>query len=190
MRPAPRVKRHAAPEEMHNGKDFREKVSALYTKSVERMAEIQKRSIDIALQQNKDTIGLWKQLTEKLPWAPPMKGLDEAASRLERFAGTQKTAIDLMVENTRAFAEMVKERTEAVENTTDSVLNFAKKSFDRSVDAQKKAADAALSETRSAFESARAQFDFPGSAAVAESIQRGVDAMVEAQKELLETVSQ
>ena len=96
------------------------------------MAEIQKRSIDFALQQNKDTIGLWKQLTEKLPWAPPMKGLDEAATRLERFAGTQKTAIDLMVENTRAFVEMMKERTEAVENTTGSVLNFAKESFDRS----------------------------------------------------------
>lgn len=153
------------------------------------MAEIQKRSIDVALQQSKETFGLWKQLAEKLPWAPQLKGLEDTAETLERLAGTQKTALDLMVENTRAYVELVKERTAAIEKTTDTVLNFAKESFDRSIDAQKKTADAAVNETRSAFENAREHFDFPGSAAVAQSIQHGVDAMVEAQKELLETVS-
>lgn len=189
MSPAPRAKRDAAAVEAAKDHEMAEKVAALYTKSVERMADIQKRSIDVAMQQNKEVIGLWKQVAEKLPWAPQLKGLDEAAGRLEHFAGTQKSAIDLMVENTRAFVEMVKERTAAAEKTTDSVLNFAQESFDRTIETQKKAADAALAETKSAFENARAHLEFPGGAAVAESIQRGVDAIVEAQKELLETVS-
>lgn len=189
MSPAVKAKRDAVPERPEKDKEIREKAAALYTRTVERMAEIQKRSIDIALQQNKETFGLWKQLAEKLPWAPPLNVLEETADTLERFAGTQKTALDMMVENTRAFVELVKERTAAVEKTTDTVLNFARESFDRSIDAQKKAADAAVNETKSAIENAREHFDFPGSAAVAESIQHGVDAIVEAQKELLEAVS-
>jgi hypothetical protein len=189
MSPAAKVKRDAAPESPDKDREIRDKFATLYTGSVERMAEIQKRSIDLAMQQNKEALKLWKQLTEKLPWTPQLKGFEEAASTLERFAGTQKTALDLMVEQTRAFVEMVRERAAAAEKTTDSVLNFAKESFDRSVDAQKKTADAAVNETKSAIESAREQFDFPGGAAVAESIQHGVDAIVEAQKELLETVS-
>jgi hypothetical protein len=189
MTPVAKGKRNAAPEEPTQEKEIRDGFAALYEKSVERMAEIQKRSIDFAMQQNKETMALWKQVTEKLPWAPPSKGFTEATSRLERLAGTQKTAIDLMVEQTRVFVEMVKDRAAAVEKATDSVLNFAQESFDRSIDAQKKAVDAAVSETKTAVENARTQFDFPGSAAVAESIQHGVDALVEAQKELLETVS-
>ncbi|HEV2134870.1 MAG TPA: hypothetical protein VGR47_11595 [Terracidiphilus sp.] len=189
MSPAPKAKRNAAAEEPVKDKEIRDNFAALYAKSVERMAEIQKHSIDLATQQNKETIGLWKQMTEKLPWAPPVNGFEEAETTLERFAGTQKTAIDLLVEQTHAFVEIMKERTAAADKTTDSVLKFAKQSFDRSMDAQKKAADAAVNETKTAFENARDRFEFPGGSAVAETIQHGVDAMVEAQKELLEAVS-
>lgn len=189
MSPAPRTKKEAAADEHAKDREIREKIATLYTKSVERMAEIQKRSLDIAMQHNKETVGLWKQLSEKLPWAPSLKGFDEVTTTFERFTGSQKTAIDLMVEQTRAFVEVVKDRTAAFDRATDSVLEFAQQSFDRTVVAQKKAADAAVSETKSAFESAREQFDFPGGAAMADSIQHGVDAIIEAQKELLETVS-
>lgn len=189
MSPAAKQKRNAAAEEPATDKEIRETFATLYANSVERMAEIQKRSIDLAMQQNKEAIDLWKQLSEKLPWAPPAKGFEEAETTLERFAGTQKTAIDLMVGQTHAFVEMVKERATAVDKTTDSVLKFAKQSFDRSVSAQKKATDAAVHETKSAFKSASEKFEFPGGSAVTESIQHGVDALVEAQKELLETVS-
>ncbi len=189
MTPAPKAKRDSVPEKPEIYKELRENLATFCTRSVERMAEIQKRSIDIAMQQNKEAFGVWKQLAEKLPWAPQMNGLALAASTLERFAGTQKTALDAMVEQSRAFVEIMKERAAAAEKTTDSLLDFARESFDRTIDAQKKAADAALSESKSAFDKAREQFDFPGGAAVAESIQHGVDAIVEAQKELLETVT-
>jgi hypothetical protein len=189
MSPAARGKREATPEKMETDGAIRETFATLYTKNVERMADIQKRSIDIAVQQNKEALGLWKQLSERLPWAPPLKGFEETATTLERLAGTQKTALDMMVENTRAFVEMVKERAAATEKTTHSVLNFAKQSFDRTVDAHKKAVDIAVNESKSAIENAREHFDFPGTAALAESIQHGVDSIVEAQKELLETIS-
>lgn len=189
MSPAAKTKRDAAPGKTEKDREIREKVATLYTRSVERVADIQKRSIDLALQQNKETFGLWKQFAEKMPWAPQWKGLEEAADALEHFAGTQKTALDLVVEQTRAFVDMVKERTAAAEKATDTVLDFAKESFDRSMDAQKKAADAAVNETKSAFENAREHFDFAGGSAVANSLQHGVDAIVEAQKELLEAVT-
>jgi hypothetical protein len=189
MSPAAKPRRNAAAEEPIKEKEIRENFASLYAKSVERMAEIQKHSIDLAVQQNRETIGLWKHLTEKLPWAPPVNGFEEAETTLERFAGTQKTAIDLVVDQTHAFVEMVKDRAAAADKTADSVLKFAKQSFDRSLDAQKKATDAAVNGTKSVYENAREHFEFPGGAAVADSIQHGVDAIVEAQKELLETVS-
>ena len=38
-----------------------ETITALYTKSVERLAETQKNSLDQALQQNADLVGAWKK---------------------------------------------------------------------------------------------------------------------------------
>lgn len=184
----PRVPRDAAAEESAKNAELRDNFSAHYSKGVERMAEIQKRSIDLAMQHNKETIELWKQVMEKMPWAPRLNMFDQATGTLERFADNQKIAVDLMVEQARAFVDMAKERTTVARTSTEAVLNFAQQTFDRSVTAQKKAAKTTVSETRSAYENAREHFGFPGNA-VADSIQHGVDAMVEAQKELLETVS-
>jgi hypothetical protein len=189
MSATPKAPRDAVPEESTRIPDIRDNFAALYSKGVERVAEVQKRGIDIALQHGKEMIDLWKQATEKLPWAPRLKAFDQAPATLERFADAQKTVIDLVVEQTRALVEFAKDRQTTAGKGTDSVLNFAQQSFDRSVAAQKKAAAATVTQTKSVFENAREEFGFPGSEVVADSIQKGVDAVVVAQKELLETIS-
>jgi hypothetical protein len=167
--------------------DFFENAAILYRKGVERIAELQNRYIECAVQQNKEMIELCKQMTEKLPWASCTNAYDDAASTLERFAEAQKTAINLAVDQTRSFVEMVKERTATASKSADSISKFAQQSFERSVAAQKKVAEATVTETKSAFENARERFSSPGTEAVTESIQRSVDTVINAQKELLET---
>jgi dGTP triphosphohydrolase len=167
--------------------DFFETSAILYRKGVERIAELQSRYIECAVQQNKEAIELCRQTVEKLPWASYMNVFDDAAGTLERFAEAQKTAINLTVDQTRAFVEMVKERTATASKSADSISKFAQQSFERSVTAQKKVAEATVSETKSAFENARERFAGPATEAVTESIQRTVDTVINAQKELLET---
>jgi hypothetical protein len=167
--------------------DFFENAAVLYKKGVERIAELQNRYIDCAVQQNREAIELCKQMMEKLPWASRMSAYDDAAGTLERFAEAQKTAINLAVDQSRAFVEMVKDRTAAASKSVDYVSKFAQQSFERSVAAHKKVAEATVTETKSAFENARERFPSPGADAVAESIQRSVDTVINAQKELLET---
>jgi hypothetical protein len=167
--------------------DLFESAAVLYRKGVERIADLQNRCIECAVQQNRETIELWKQASEKLPWVSGMSAYDDAAGTLERFAEAQKTAINLAVDQARAFVEMVKERTATASKSADSISRFAQQSFERSVAAQKKVAEATVTETKSAFENARERFASPGAEAVTESIQRSVDTVINAQKDLLET---
>ena len=59
---------------------------------------------------------------------------------------------------------------------------------EHSVAAQKKALDNSAAQTKAAFETAKQQFGLAGTPAeaAAESFQRGVDSLIETQKELLD----
>src|SRR5579859_7678699 len=82
-------------------------MTELYTNGIERLAEMQKKGLEIAVKHNADVVGAWKKFT--LP-VPGVLMLDLATTSFERFAETQKGAIDLMVEQTHTFAKVVKER--------------------------------------------------------------------------------
>jgi hypothetical protein len=189
MSAAPRTSRDIPAVDPAKSLEFIENAATLYRKGVERMAELQNRSIECAVQHNRETIELWKQMAEKLPWMPRLYVFDDAAGTLERLAEAQKSAINAAVDQARSFTEMVKERTVIASKAAESISRFSQQSFERSVAAQKVVAEATVNETKSAFESVRDRFPVPGGEVVAESIQRGVDAVIDAQKELLQTAS-
>ena len=189
MSPTPRATRDVPAEDPVRIPEFIENIAALYRKGVECMAKLQNQTIDCAVQHNKETLELWKQTMEKMPWAPRVNMFDGFAGTLDRFAEAQKATVNLAVDQTRAFVEMVKERTASAGKTADSISKFAQQSFDRSIAAQKEVAEATVAETKSAFDNARERFVVPGGEAVAESIWRGVDTVINVQKELIETAS-
>jgi len=189
MSATPRNTRNAAAEDPAANLAFLENVLAFYKKGVECTAKLQSQAIECAVQQNKEALELWRQVTEDLPWAPRANIFEGLAGSLDRLAEAQKATINLALEQTRAFLETVKERTAAAGKSADSLSQFAQQSFDRSVAAQKKVAQAAVAETKSAFDNARERFAVPGAEAASESIRHGVDAVVNAQKELLESFS-
>lgn len=168
--------------------DFGESMATLYIAGVGRIAEVQKKTIDIAVQQHNEMLDLWKKMIQKLPGAPGMFLLDLDRTGFERVAETQKAAIDLVVEQSRAFADMAKERTTATTKANEKVVDFAQQGVERAVATQKKVLESAAAQTKAVFDTAKQQFGVDGGPveAATESIQRGMNAFVDAQKELLD----
>lgn len=169
--------------------NFIENFAALYKKSVECAAELQNKALDCAMQQNKQAVALWEEMMEKLPWAPRVKMFEGYAGTLDRLVEVQKAAVLLAVDQARVFVEMMKERTAAAGKTAETMSKFAQQTFQQSVAAQKKFAEAGLAETKAAFAKVRERFPVPGADAVAESIWKSLDTVIDAQKEVLETAS-
>jgi hypothetical protein len=164
-------------------------MTELYTNGIERLAEMQKKGLEIAVKHNAEVVGAWKKFT--LP-VPGVLMLDLATTSFERFAETQKGAIDLMVEQTHTFAKVVKERKVKATDTMKEGKERAKEAIEHSVAAQKTALDYTAKQAKAAFETAKQQLGYAGTPAgtAAESIERGMDIVLDAQKELLDLIAE
>src|ERR1700757_2474282 len=86
--------------------DFVEATVHLYTTGIERLAEAQKKAIDLTVNHNAEMVSAWK----KQAWAAPgFFMLDLATTAFDRYADTQKGMIDLVVEQSQTLASVVKE---------------------------------------------------------------------------------
>jgi hypothetical protein len=166
--------------------DWTESMAKLFTAGVGRIADVQKKSIDIAMQQNAELSELWKKAIQKIPGTPGLLLLELQGSGFDRYAEIQKAAIDLVVEQSKAFADLVKDRTATAGKVSEEADTFAKKSVERVIAMQKKALDQTAVQAKAVVESSSRQFgEGTPMEAAADSMQRGVDAIVDAQKELL-----
>jgi hypothetical protein len=169
--------------------DFVESAVKLYTTGIERLAEVQKKAIDQALEHNAEMVITWK----KQVWAAPgFFMLDLATTAFDRFAETQKGAIDMVVEQGRTMAGLVKERKAKAGTVVDDGVAKAQEVIDQSVAAQKTALDYATKQTKAAFETAKKQFSYAGTpaGAAADSVQRGIEVVIDAQKEMLDVLKE
>jgi hypothetical protein len=165
-----------------------ETIATLYTNGVQRLAEVQKKGIDLAVKQNAELLDAWKKIAQVFPGAPGLVMLDLVSSTLDRYADTQKGAIDLVLEQSHALASLVRERANSAAAATEGAVAVVQQTVDQAVTAQKKALDNSVAQTKAAFETAKRQFGLTGTPveAAAESFQRGVDSLIETQKELLD----
>lgn len=169
--------------------EFVEAAVHLYTTGIERMAEAQKKAIDLAVNHNAEMVSTWK----KQAWAAPgFFMLDLAATACDRYAETQKGMIDLAVEQSHLLAGFVKERKAKTGTIVDDSVAKAREAIDQSIAAQKTALDFTTRQSRTAFETAKKQFGYAGTpaAAAADSVQRGIEVVVDAQKELLDVLKE
>ena len=165
-----------------------ETIVTLYTNGIERLAEVQKKGIDVAVKQNTDLLDAWKNLAKVVPGAPGLFLLDLASNSFGQYAETQKNAIDLVLAQSHAIAGLVSEHTSSVAKATESAAAIVQQSVEHTVEAQKKALDQSAVQTKAAFKNARQQFGLAGTPAkeAADSFERGVDSLIESQKELLD----
>ena len=165
--------------------DFVETMTELYMSGIERLAEIEKKGLEITVLHNAEVASAWRKLTFG---APALSMLDLATNAFERYAETQKGAIDLIVEQTHALAKKVKERDLKATGTIEEAKIRAKEAIEHSVAAQKTVLDYTAKQTKAVMETAKQQLGYSGTPAgvAADSMQRGLDVAVEAHKELLD----
>lgn len=191
MSAAAKLNREPVPDEMAEGAAVRDDVVSLFLHGVERIAELQKQYIDLAVQHNSDMVDVLKKTAEKWPGAPKLPMAEVAKGAVRRYADTQKSAIDFAVQQNRIWTDTFKDRTATVNKSTESTTNVAKQTLERSFAVQKKALENTAAHTKAMLEAARHQFGFTGTQADAmtDTFQRGVEAMVEAQKEFMDLVT-
>jgi hypothetical protein len=165
--------------------DFVETITEIYTRGIERLAEVEKKGLEIAVLHNAEVASAWKKLTLGVP---ALSMFDLTTSAFERFAETQKSAIDLVLEQTHAFAKKVKERDLKAFDTVEEGKHRAKEAIEHSVAAQKTVLDYTAKQTKAVLETTKQQLGYSGTPAgvAADSMQRGVEVAVEAQKKLLD----
>jgi hypothetical protein len=164
-----------------------ETITALYTKNVERLAEAQKNSLDLALQQNADLIGAWKKIALVVPGTPVPSVLDLVANAFGQFVDLQKGAIDLALEQSQTLAGLANERINSVSSATDAVTALVQETAERAAVAQKSAIEFSAAQTKTVIDTFKKQSGVAGTPveAAADSVQRGFDTFVESQKNIL-----
>ncbi|MGO9340153.1 MAG: hypothetical protein ACLPY1_21870 [Terracidiphilus sp.] len=167
--------------------DLIETMTKLYTTGIERVAEFQKKGFEIALQHNAELVKTWKKHAEA---APGLFALEAATTAFERYADFRKSTIDMVVEQTRTLAGLVKEREVKATEIANEGKARTQEAIEHAVAAQKTALDFSAKQTKVALEAVKQQFGYAGTpaGAVADSMQRGMEVVVEAQKDLLDTI--
>lgn len=159
----------------------------LYTKSVQRLAELQKKSLEIAAEQNAEFIDTCKKAFDFAPETPGLFLFDLLGQAFERVVETQKGAIDLAVEQSNAVANLAKERSGSVAKVAEGVTALFEQTVEQSIAAQKKALDYYSQQHKTAYETAKKQFRISNPAA--EAFQTGLDVLIETQKTWLDLAS-
>ncbi len=160
----------------------------LYTKNVERLAELQKQSLETAAEQNTELIEACKKAFSHIPETPGLFLFDLVGQSFQRFVETQKGAIDQAVEQSHVVAGIAKERGEYVSKVTEGVTSLFKQSVEYSVAAQKKALDYYSEQHKEVCETAKKQFRIPSNPA-SDAVQNGIDALIQTQKTMLDIAS-
>ena len=157
----------------------------LYMKGIEVIAELQKKSLEIAAQQNSEWVAAGKKAVVRyIPAAQVNPAFDLAAQAFATILEGQKEAIDLALEQNQTVAGFAKEGAESVAKLTGGLTTLFQKSVEYSVAVQKKALEFAAEQNKAVYESATKQFGLTGSPV--ESIQRSLDVLMETQKKVLD----
>jgi hypothetical protein len=167
--------------------EFVDTFSPLVLNSIARVADLQKKTLNIGAEQTAEWIGTWKKAFSYFPVMPPAFIFDVAGQAVQTAVETQKGAIDLVVEQTHAAAGIAKVRAEAYSKIAAGVTTSIQKSVERSVEVHKKVLEFASEQNKAVFESTKKQLGAAAEPAtvIVDTFQRGAKAVIEAQKSFL-----
>jgi hypothetical protein len=166
--------------------------AALFHKGLERIAEMQKHTLDMVSRQTTDVLDTWKQAYPVPPHSPGASLLDVMDQGMERMARTQKGMIDLVVQQNARVLDMTKDRRETASKWTAGLVSMACETADQTAAAHKLLMDYAAGQNKAVASAMKRQSGIAGSAPASDAvdaIQRNVDMAIEAQKELMEAAA-
>jgi hypothetical protein len=143
------------------------------------------------VQHTEESVEILKKAADKGPGTPRLPMLEVTNGAVKGYADTQKAAIDFVVEQGRVWTDMFKDPATTVKKSTESTSTIAKETMERSFAVQKKALEHAAAQTKAVVDATRRQFGLTGTQGdvLTDTFQRGVDTVVDAQKELLDLVA-
>ena len=132
-------KKVSAAKEFNPAREVAESLTPIYLKGVQRVADLQKKSLDVAAEQASDWIAAYKKGFSYLPVAAPTFFFDLTEQVVENLVDTQKNVIDWFVEQSEAVASTASEGAEAYNTVAEGVAAAVQASVVRSVEAHQKA---------------------------------------------------
>ena len=168
--------------------DLTETFLPMYTKSVERLAELQKKTLEFTALQNTEWMQAWKKAARFTPENPGMFMFELAGQMFDRFLDTQRGVIEKAVEQTHTAAGVAKDRGKSMGKAAEGMAGLFQQAMEQSIAAQKKALDFFAEQQKMAYETAKRQFRFASNPAT-EAFQSGLDALIETQKTMLDMAS-
>ncbi|MGC1830029.1 MAG: hypothetical protein WA663_06425 [Candidatus Acidiferrales bacterium] len=160
----------------------------LYTRNVERVAELQKKALEIVAEQSAELIDVWKKTFRAVPDTPGLFLFDLLGQSVERCVETEKDVIDLAVEQSHALANLARERDTSAAKIVEGVTNLFQQTVEHSVALHKKTLEHYAEQNKTAYETAKKEFRFAGTPG-AEAFQSGLDALIETQKAMVDIAS-
>jgi hypothetical protein len=118
----------------------------LFLKGVEQAAELQKKSLEAALQQNAEAIATYKKGAAAVSNVPNV--FDLAGKALESYIEAQKSVIDQLVQQTTALVESTKGSSVSAQKVAETFTKNIEQSIERTVEVQKKALELAVQQAK------------------------------------------
>jgi ribosomal protein L11 methylase PrmA len=160
----------------------------LYTRSLERLAEFQKKMLEITSQQNTDWTDTWKKFAHTMPQFPGLFMFELWGQMFDRIVETNKGMIDLALEQNQQIMKLAKERGTSFGKATDGFTSLLQTTMDQTVAAQKKVLDFYAEQQKGTFTTMKKQFGFINTPA-AEAFESGLETLIETQKAMLDIAS-
>jgi hypothetical protein len=118
----------------------------LFLKGVEQAADLQKKSLEAALQQNAEAIATYKKGAQSISNVPSV--FDLAGKALESYIEAQKSVIDQLVQQTTALVESTKGSGVSAQKVAETFTKNIEQSIERTVEVQKKALELAVQQAK------------------------------------------
>lgn len=163
-------------------------MATMFHNGLQRMAHIQKTALDLAAQQNTETVETLKKTLRVPPTTPGYGFFDFAAQAFESLVHTQKTLIDMTCAQSQAVLDYTRENGATAAKLTNHLTALANETVDRTMAAQKATLDFAAHQNRIVAETVKKQAGIAGTpaAAATETMQRNVETMIDTQKEMID----
>lgn len=163
----------------------------LYLNGVEQVAELQKKSLELAAEQTAEWMGAWQKTFSLFPAAAPTVVFEMAGQAVHTYVETCKSAIDLAVEQSQSAVKIGQERASAYSKIAGEATASLRTSVERSVAAQKKVLEFAAQQNKAICETTKKQLAPVGGPVVqvVETFQQGANTLIEAQRSFLDAAS-
>jgi hypothetical protein len=179
---------HKSNRDAHEKVEVPNNIVPWFTKNVERMAELEKKSLEMAAEQNTEWVEACKKALSTAPETPGTFLFDLIGQSVDRFVETQKGIIDLVVEQSHSVANLAQERSGSASKAAEGVTALYQQTVEHSVAAQHKALDYIAEQQKATYTTLKKQLRVSSTPAT-DAFQMGIDTLIETQRAVLDFAS-